>query len=200
MSTPAAMDEEARTIPNRRPSSPLAGSAWDDRRLANHFAGYLGRRTRLIECGRAANVSMQNCKIPPIKATRDADLRAFRGTGATGLEPATSGVTGRVGHNDDRRRTPLNVLICRRFSSRGWLRSAWLSQSSERRLGHEWATESCLRRQHVYSALKCRRANRRARTTRAPAVPRPKERLRTRRRRAPRRLAARSRSCARETC
>jgi hypothetical protein len=71
----------------------------------------------------------------------------FPKTGATGLEPATSGVTGRVGHNDVRRRTALNVLICRRFSCGGWLRSGWLSQSSDRRLGHEWATKSCLYRQ-----------------------------------------------------
>ena len=74
-------------------------------------------------------------------------------TGATGLELATCGVTGRVGYNDARQRTPLNVVICRRFSFRGWLRSAWLSQSSDRRLGHEWATESCLHRQPDATAL-----------------------------------------------
>jgi hypothetical protein len=33
------------------------------------------------------------------------------------------------------------VVICRRFSRGGPLASAWLSQSSNRRLGHEWATE-----------------------------------------------------------
>ncbi len=36
-------------------------------------------------------------------------------TGATGLEPATSGVTGRFGQNDARRRTLLNGIICRHF-------------------------------------------------------------------------------------
>ena len=70
-------------------------------------------------------------------------------TGATGLEPATSGVTGRVRHNDARRRTPLNVLICRHFSFRGWLRCAWLSQSADRGLGHEWTTNFCLQRQRA---------------------------------------------------
>jgi hypothetical protein len=35
---------------------------------------------------------------------------------AMGLEPATSGVTGRVGHDDVRRRTTLNGLVCRHFS------------------------------------------------------------------------------------
>ena len=38
-----------------------------------------------------------------------------RSTGSTGLEPATSGVTGRVGHSDARRRTSRNGLICRYF-------------------------------------------------------------------------------------
>jgi hypothetical protein len=66
------------------------------------------------------------------------------GTGATGLEPATSGVTGRVGPHDARQRTPLSRLICRCFSSPRHIVSAWLSQSSKRRLGHEWATETCL--------------------------------------------------------
>ena len=65
-------------------------------------------------------------------------------TGATGLEPATSGVTGRVGHDDGGRRTPQNSRICRHFSSYRYTLSAWLSQSSHRRLGHEWATGSCL--------------------------------------------------------
>jgi hypothetical protein len=50
--------------------------------------------------------------------------------------------------------TPLNIFICRRFLSRGRLRSAWLSQSSDRRLGHEWATKSCLRGQQRASTRK----------------------------------------------
>jgi hypothetical protein len=64
--------------------------------------------------------------------------------GATGLEPATSGVTGRVGHCDAQRRAARNGVICRAFSVSCRLRFAWLSQSSNRRLGHEWATKSCL--------------------------------------------------------
>ena len=67
-----------------------------------------------------------------------------RETGATGLEPATSGVTGRVGRHDARRRTPLNGHICRAFQPWSQAGTAWLSQSSIRRLGHEWATRSCL--------------------------------------------------------
>jgi hypothetical protein len=77
-------------------------------------------------------------------------------TGATGLEPATSGVTGRVGHDDARRRTSRNGLICRHLSLSCRLRFAWLSQSSSRRLGHEWATRSCLRGQrHRWPAKGC---------------------------------------------
>jgi hypothetical protein len=81
------------------------------------------------------------------------DLELLQDFVVRAAEPATSGVTGRVGHHDIRRRTPLNVLICRRVSFRGWLRSAWLSQPSDRRLGHEWATESCLQRQRLHAAL-----------------------------------------------
>ena len=33
----------------------------------------------------------------PIETTQQVDLQGKRGTGATGLEPATSGVTGRYG-------------------------------------------------------------------------------------------------------
>ena len=43
-------------------------------------------------------------------------LQALSETGATGLEPATSGVTGRIGCNNARRRTPLNRLLCRQIS------------------------------------------------------------------------------------
>src|SRR5215204_6426313 len=70
--------------------------------------------------------SARDEKKPAVDYVRAGDKRCqFAGTftGATGLEPATSGVTGRVGYNDARRRTPLNVLICRRFSFRGRLRS-----------------------------------------------------------------------------
>jgi hypothetical protein len=37
----------------------------------------------------------------PPKATTDADLQAFLEAGATGLEPATSGVTGRARAKND---------------------------------------------------------------------------------------------------
>jgi hypothetical protein len=77
-------------------------------------------------------------------------LQALRKTGATRLEPATSGVTGRVGHRDVRRRAPLNGPICWSFCHGAADRTAWLSQS-KRRLGHERATKSCLYRQR-----KCR--------------------------------------------
>jgi hypothetical protein len=78
-------------------------------------------------------------------------------TGATGLEPATSGVTGRVGHDDARRRTSLNGLICGHLSLSRRLRFAWLSHSSNRRLGHEWATKSCLRGQRLAGGQRVRR-------------------------------------------
>jgi hypothetical protein len=55
--------------------------------------------------------------VPPSHSTKGAYLRDVYGS--EGLEPATSGVIGRVGHNDARWRTPLNALICRRFSFRG---------------------------------------------------------------------------------
>jgi hypothetical protein len=47
---------------------------------------------------------------------------------------------GRVRHRDAWRRTPPNGLICRAFLLGGQPGAAWLSQSSNRRLGHEWAT------------------------------------------------------------
>ena len=75
-----------------------------------------------------------------------------RRNGSAGTRTATSGVTGRVGYDDARRRTAPNILICRLFSFCGWLRSAWLSQSSDRPLGHEWATRSCLHGQRALAA------------------------------------------------
>jgi hypothetical protein len=65
-------------------------------------------------------------------------------TGATGLEPATSGVTGRIGYNDAQRRASLNNLICRLLFALRRLHIAWLSRSSNQRSGHEWATKCCL--------------------------------------------------------
>jgi len=93
--------------------------------------------------------------------------------GATGLEPATSGVTGRVRHGDAGRRTAPNGLICRHFSRRRRPRSALLSQSSNRRLGHEWATRSCLHRQHrgeAFANAACF-AERRFKATSSPCAP-----------------------------
>jgi hypothetical protein len=80
-------------------------------------------------------------RVPRVRSPCAATPR--HGSGSTGARRSE----GRVGHTDARRRTPLNGLICRRFSFRRWLRSAWLSHSSDRRFGHEWATESCLQRQ-----------------------------------------------------
>jgi hypothetical protein len=64
-------------------------------------------------------------RLAPKPATERARLQQDRqqkipicrmfSTGATGLEPATSGVTGRVRHHDAWRRTPLNGHICRAF-------------------------------------------------------------------------------------
>jgi hypothetical protein len=83
------------------------------------------------------------CPIPlPDQTTQTAICSDF--TGATGLEPATSSVTGRLGRDDAPRQTSLNRVICRCFSLCSDVLSAWLSQSSNRRLGHEWATETCL--------------------------------------------------------
>ena len=58
----------------------------------------------------------------------------------TKFEPATSGVTGRIGCYDSHGRMSLNGLICRAFLRLGSLRFAWVRGSSKPRLGHEWAT------------------------------------------------------------
>ena len=90
----------------------------------------------------------------PPKATAERErgkrpLAATSRDGSDGLEPATSGVTGRVRHHDAWRRTPLNSLVCRAFVTPESAQAAWLSRSSNRRLGHEWATKSCLARQRL---------------------------------------------------
>jgi hypothetical protein len=46
-----------------------------------------------------------------VQATKDSGLQALRETGATGLEPATSGVTGRFADPDDWRRWTWNRSI-----------------------------------------------------------------------------------------
>jgi hypothetical protein len=77
------------------------------------FAGILSRDSRRnvlpvwLPTGRA---------VSPAGTTEDAICRHFSKTGATGLEPATSGVTGRVGSNNVRRRILPNGLIYRCFS------------------------------------------------------------------------------------
>jgi hypothetical protein len=80
---------------------------------------------------------------PPRRATQRAHLQALRETGATGLEPATSGVTGRTSGfvpNRSKPRDPRWLLALRRFR-RG--RPAWLNGGDPERLGHEWGTCSC---------------------------------------------------------
>jgi len=72
----------------------------------------------------------------PSLATQHACLQGKRKDGSDG--------TRRPGCDHASRQTNLNRLICRCFSLRSDVLSAWLSQSSNRRLGHEWATETCL--------------------------------------------------------
>jgi hypothetical protein len=88
----------------------------------------------------------------PVGTTKLTALQALQKTGATGLEPATSGVTGRIGHNDAERRSTSSNHICRYFPAPPHFGSAWLSESSCGRLGHEWATAdggTRFRRQHL---------------------------------------------------
>jgi hypothetical protein len=60
--------------------------------------------------------------------------------GATGLEPATSGVTGRFWCITVRQRAGSIYVICSAFVCLSPSRSAWLRRSTERRLDREWAT------------------------------------------------------------
>ena len=92
-----------------------------------HARGQVGPRTRV--CGAGAG-AVSN------RATQYCDCRCFL-TGATGLEPATSGVTGVT---KALRPASSNELICRALFALRWPRSAWLRGSFKRRLGHEWAT------------------------------------------------------------
>ena len=85
-----------------------------------------------------------SAQATPNQTTLHADLQALRETGATGLEPATSGVTGRVGAPRRPAKNASEQPICRAFQLWRQAGTAWLSQSSNRRLGHEWATKSCL--------------------------------------------------------
>ena len=116
-------------------------------------SGQVGRASRLpglaaVTCFRRlfpvagyARHTESRRSFAPRRVTKMPICRYF--AGATGLEPATSGVTGRVGHDDVQRRASWNGLICRHFSLSWGPRFAWLSQSSDRRLGHEWATKCC---------------------------------------------------------
>jgi hypothetical protein len=61
------------------------------------FAGHSPQRRDSQKCSRAENVYGKKATDPSIEATKDAVLQALQETGATGLEPATSGVTGRHG-------------------------------------------------------------------------------------------------------
>jgi hypothetical protein len=103
----------------------------------------------LCSSDNGARIGPRAVPCAPEQTTQPAHLQALQKREGTGLEPATSGVTGRVGYNDAARRAPLNDVISRHFSSLGRLRFAWLSQSSDRRLGHEWATKPCLQRQRA---------------------------------------------------
>ena len=85
------------------------------------------------------------CPTSPTDA-KSLRVQRKRATGATGLEPATSGVTGRVGDQDARRLSGAERPHLQAFFAPRPTRSAWLSQSSTRRLGHEWATKCCQRR------------------------------------------------------
>ena len=53
--------------------------------------------------------------------TEAVDLQGRSETGATGLEPATSGVTDRFGRSDARLRSPLIYFVCRPFPQFSWL-------------------------------------------------------------------------------
>jgi hypothetical protein len=75
----------------------------------------------------------------PKQTTRDADLQGFYGSDGTRTRDLR-----RDRPNQVRRRASRNGLTCRCFLPLRHLRSAWLSQSSDRRSGHEWATKSCL--------------------------------------------------------
>jgi hypothetical protein len=63
----------------------------------------------------------------------------FRGAGATGLEPATSGVTGRADRNAARRRSNAFTLQTTQFRTASRQRFPWLWGMSPGRLGHYWA-------------------------------------------------------------
>jgi hypothetical protein len=81
------------------------------------FAAFLALNSSAATRHVAARLLPESAVPASIETTELAYLQGFSETGATGLEPATSGVTGRVGHDDVRRRTPPNGAICRYFST-----------------------------------------------------------------------------------
>jgi hypothetical protein len=104
------------------------------------------RLERISEADVSIIVSRTQFRVVSRQALQREDRR-FAGsseTGATGLEPATSGVTGQFGGHDRRRRDPTNTAICRGFLQQRSYDTAWLHGSPNRCLGHEWATKCCL--------------------------------------------------------
>jgi hypothetical protein len=67
--------------------------------------------------GVAARLLPKIVRCDPTQATQHAYLQRNGETGATGLEPATSGVTGRVKSHHGRERTTPNGRICSGFLS-----------------------------------------------------------------------------------
>jgi len=71
----------------------------------------------------------------PNDSTASAQTGGVSIAGATGLEPATSGVTGQFGGHDGRQRGPVNGIICRDFLWSYPQDSAWLRRSSNPAFG-----------------------------------------------------------------
>jgi hypothetical protein len=102
-----------------------------------------GRRTVLV----ATAVVLISAGMP----TKDASLQGFYGSDGTRTRDLRRDRPSRAQRRPTTKASERAHLQA--LSSRGWLRSAWLSQPSDRRLGHEWATGSCLQRQRLHAAL-----------------------------------------------
>jgi hypothetical protein len=74
---------------------------------------------RRLQLGELCGNVWRGAASPPRQATVSADLQALFETGATGLEPATSALTGRVRHRDAWRRTPPKRPYLQGFSAPG---------------------------------------------------------------------------------
>jgi hypothetical protein len=97
--------------------------------------GAVGNADRLTLYGRAADAAVGGNRI-----TMPREPTGGSGSGATGLEPATSGVTGRADGHDSRCQS---TTIASSHAGSGWscLREpAWSSEVVSGRLGHEWGT------------------------------------------------------------